>query len=132
MMTFDDAKAVSDKMDKLEWRAVYRCAQYQMQYEDLEEIGSSDISCHAIEMIRSGGWPADLGEVPVGFLVDEYCEALRLDPSLSPIDVHSRILRTGIHKRCLPPFAYEGKHSLSKEAADKFNAMRELLAPVDN
>jgi len=135
MMAFEDARSVVNNMSKKESLALRRCAQYRMRHDDsLEEIGSSDISYHAIYMVQCGEWPTNFSDVPLGFLVDKYCDAVSVNPEISPSEVYDQIAREGSYKICLPAFLYEGKHSMLRSAEDreKFAMMSEMFAPVED
>lgn len=126
-------------MPQLEMMALRRCAQYRMSYdEDLEEIGSSDINCEAVGILRCNDWPseAERGEIGLGFLVEEYYNDLGILPfeayCHTPRETLNRLLRDGSFKEALPDQLYRGKHLLSREDADFFRRTQGMFVPIEN
>jgi hypothetical protein len=115
---WDKLKSMGDK----ERLAIKRCAVYQMNEEDLEEIGSSDINHHAAAMIRCGEWPFNriitckcgaTEEVPLGYLVDFYSKMVGNDSWASPSDALNEISMCRACSHRLPNHVYDKKHLLT-------------------
>lgn len=129
-ITSEQSWQVFQSMPEMEATALRRCCQYQMRTEMREEIGSSDVNHHAAIMIQVGEWPRDRDvdgvEVELGYLVDTYARMLDRDPTYSPVDVLSELDMEEYDMR-LPDWTYEGKHLLSREAAEQYEEMRQLF-----
>ena len=119
MDEFETIRLMSEK----ERLALRRCATYLAnRQDDLEELGSSDISCFAAEMLRRGDWPTEeeRGDVTIGFLVEEYSKDV-YEHDCGPKDTLVKILESGAQHNALPEFLYESKHMLGMGAIKDFN-----------
>lgn len=126
MLNYNQANIIIHSMADIISMAARRCASYQMRHENLEEIGSSDVSCRVMQMVECEQWPTDIDIDHVGYFVDKYHDELENNPSVTPIEVYNSLTKEELD-RALPDIIYQGKHILSKESADFYHQAKRMF-----